>query len=200
MRIAATIAVLFILAIVITAIVLVATAREPVVWVMSIITPAGSWSLQERDTPNPVAVASIQVSLAVNNPNSYDVDIRDMTISTTDRRLNVSWPLTQEWAGATLVKGLIDCGVEATKLPAYLVGKVNNELSHSIVKIVMSASKVVGVFGVRAAKNPTWMSKLQTRVLLCPEQEDKSNLANLGYLTTLLNDAWHLSKNETGKN
>ncbi|KNE72983.1 hypothetical protein AMAG_17201 [Allomyces macrogynus ATCC 38327] len=68
-----------------------------------------------------------------------------------------------------------------------------------MVKIVMSASKVVGVFGVRAAKELTWTSNLLTRGLLCPEQEDKANLAHLGHLATLLNDARHVSKNETGK-
>ncbi|KAJ3361896.1 hypothetical protein GGF31_002009 [Allomyces arbusculus] len=239
MRIVCAVVVLAILAVVITAIVLVATAREPQVWAMSFIQPVQSWSLQQRDAPNPVAVAvsPALLYLAVDNMNIYDVDIRDRTIhvypqgpftpnamvassllsaavawkwrnvpggATVDtvEQLNVSWPLTQGWASATLVKGLIECGVEETKLPAYLVGKVNNELKNEalgMVKIVVSASKVVGMFGVRAAKNPTWTSTLLTRGLLCREQEGKANLANLEYLATLLNDAWHVSKNETGK-
>ncbi|KAJ3360454.1 hypothetical protein GGF32_008402 [Allomyces javanicus] len=242
MRIVCAVIVLVILAVVITAIVLVATARPPNVWAMSFVQPAQSWSLQQPNAPNPIAVSFFpaRVYLAVNNPNIYAVDIQDMTVKvypqgprtpasliasdafafavawgwanipgggvaeTTDQRLNVSWPLTEEWASATLVKGLLDCGVEATKLPAYLVGKVNNELKNEalgMVKIVMQASKAVGVFGVRAAKDSMWMSSLPTRGLLCPEtREDKAILANLGYLATLLNDAWHVSKNETGMN
>ncbi|KAJ3360444.1 hypothetical protein GGF32_008392 [Allomyces javanicus] len=170
MRFACSAVVFLVLAVMIAAIVLGATARKPQVVFGSFRRTTGPWDMQ-RTRSAPVAVQTLpsMAEFLVSNRNRYAIEFKDLKISVTAR--------------------------DFTTVPTTLISvEIANE---ALIEITVKARKVEGVLGVRVAKNPVWVTSMAASSLLCPDKVtplEKVTQANLEHLAGLLNDAWNTTK------